>query len=211
MSSAQPEVAATSESASGDPDEPPSPGPSGSPSAHPLTILTADERSSGSAHDDVPVDLDALAALLSRVLTAEGVPAAAEASITLVDPDDIAALKAEHLDGDGSPTDVLSFPIDGAPDPDAAAATNPEATPAAAPWMVGDVVLCPQVAAAQAPTHAGTLSDELALLVVHSGLHLTGWDHADDDEREAMWARERQLLTQLHQFPARDPWSEPHP
>ena len=199
MSSAQPEVATTSEPASADPDEPPSPGPSGSPSARPLTILTADERSSGA--DDVAVDLDALGALLSRVLVAEGVPDRAEASITLVDPADIAALKAEHLDGDGSPTDVLSFPIDGAP--------APGETPRADTWMVGDVVLCPDVAADQAPTHAGTLEDELALLVVHSGLHLTGWDHADDDERAAMWARERQLLAELHHLPARDPWSEP--
>ena len=201
MSSAQPEVAATSEPASTDPDEPPSPGPSGSPSAAPLTILTADERSSGAGSGEVAVDLDALGTLLSGVLSAEGVPAQAEASITLVDPDRIAALKTEHLAGDGSPTDVLSFPIDGAPGPDD--------TPGDGTWVVGDVVLCPDVAADQAPTHAGTLDDELALLVVHSGLHLTGWDHADDDERRAMWARERQLLTQLHGPPARDPWSEP--
>jgi len=199
MTSAQPEVAATSEPASADPDEPPSPGPSGSSSARPLTILTADERSSGA--DGVAVDLDALGALLAEVLVAEGAPARAEASITLVDPADIADLKAEHLDGDGSPTDVLSFPIDGLPSVDD--------VPGADTWMVGDVVLCPEVAAEQAPTHAGTLEDELALLVVHSGLHLTGWDHADDDERAAMWARERQLLDELHHLPARDPWSEP--
>ena len=199
MSSAQPEVAATSEPASAEPDEPPSPGPSGSPSARPLTILTADERSSGA--DDVVVDLDALASLLARLLVVEGAPAGAEASITLVDAADIAQLKAEHLDGDGSPTDVLSFPIDGVPAPDTA--------PDSDTWMVGDVVLCPTVAAEQAPTHAGTLDDELALLVVHSGLHLTGWDHADDDERAAMWSRERQLLAQLHHLPARDPWSDP--
>ena len=199
MTSAGPEVANTSEPSSTDADEPPSPGPSGSPSAVPLTILTADERTSGA--NDVEVDLGALGALLSLVLSAEGVPSQAEASITLVDRHDIAALKAEHLDGDGSPTDVLSFPIDGAPGPGDVAGDGT--------WMVGDVVLCPDVAADQAPTHAGTLDDELALLVVHSGLHLTGWDHADDDEREAMWARERQLLTQLHRPPARDPWSEP--
>ena len=46
-------------------------------------------------------------------------------------------------------------------------------------WMVGDVVVCAEVAAAQAPDHAGTVEDELALLVVHGGLHLCGWDHAN--------------------------------
>jgi probable rRNA maturation factor len=140
----------------------------------------------------LPVDLDALAGLLAAVLAAEGVGADAEASLQLVSPDAIAELKAEHLGGDG-PTDVLSFPLDGLDGgpPD---------------WMVGDVVVCPEVAAAQAPDHAGDLDSELALLVVHGGLHLCGWDHADDDERDRMWARERELMDGLGRTPVRDPW-----
>lgn len=197
------EVASGPEPVADDLDEPPSPGPSGSASELPLTILTADERSED--HRAVPVDLDTLSSLLAHALVAEGVPAGAEASLTLVDPDDIAALKAEHLDGDGSPTDVLSFPIDGAEGPAAA----PGQAPDPADWMVGDVVLCPEVAARQAPEHAGTVDDELALLVVHSALHLTGWDHADDTDRDDMWARERHLLSELHHEPVNDPWSGP--
>lgn len=139
-------------------------------------------------------DPQALGRLLSDVLAAEGAPESAEASLFIVDGERIAQLKAEHLGGDGSPTDVLSFPLDG---------VDPTAE------LVGDVFLCASVAAQQAPGHAGSVEDELALLVVHAGLHLAGWDHDTDIEREAMWRRERELLMALHGAPARDPWGEP--
>ncbi len=156
----------------------------------------------GAERDDVPVDLAALAELLAVVLAEEGVPARAEASLQLVGADHIASLKAEHLDGDGAATDVLSFPIDGAGH--VADGTAPPSEDE--PWLVGDVVVCVEVAAAQAPGHAGTLEDELALLVVHGGLHLCGWDHAEDADREAMWARERELLAAAGRSPSLDPW-----
>ena len=146
------------------------------------------------------VDGPALSDLLAAVLAAEGIGPTAECSLSLVDPPEIAALKAEYLDGDGAPTDVLSFPIDGA-----------DAPPDGEGWMVGDVVVCPAVAEQQAPGHAGTLHDEMALLVVHGGLHLVGWDHAEAADRDAMWARERELLVPLHGDPAADPWSEERP
>ncbi len=66
------------------------------------------------------------------------------------------------------------------------------------PLLLGDVVICPAVAARQAPEHAGTIDDELALLVVHGILHVLGHDHADDAERVAMQARERELLQHHH-------------
>ena len=67
------------------------------------------------------------------------------------------------------------------------------------PLLLGDVVICPAVAARQAPDHAGTVDDELALLVVHGVLHVLGHDHAEAHERPAMQARERQLL-ELHHW-----------
>ena len=175
-------------------DEPPSPSPRATgvldASASELPAVTAaDDR----PDDTTPVPLADLVALLARVLADEGAPGGAEAALTLVDPAAIAALKVEHLDGDGAATDVLSFPVDG---------VGPDAE------LIGDVVLCPSVAAAQASEHAGSVEDELALLVVHGGLHLAGWDHASDPERVAMWDRERDLLTALHRAPARDPWGE---
>jgi probable rRNA maturation factor len=70
--------------------------------------------------------------------------------------------------------------------------------------LLGDVVVCPAVAAEQAATHAGTLDDELALLVVHGVLHVLGHDHAEADETATMRARELELLQQHH-------WSGPAP
>ena len=66
------------------------------------------------------------------------------------------------------------------------------------PIVLGDVVLCPSVAQRQAPEHAGTYHDEMALLVVHGILHLLGMDHADDKGAEAMERRERELLERFH-------------
>jgi probable rRNA maturation factor len=64
--------------------------------------------------------------------------------------------------------------------------------------MLGDIVICPSVAAANAPEHAGTLDDELALLVVHGVLHVLGHDHAEPDEARAMRALEADLLARFH-------------
>ena len=113
-----------------------------------------------------------------------------ELTLTFVDRDEIAALNREHLGKDG-PTDVLSFPLDaaaeapggaGVPDRRFASERRDPSTAdpsLGVPVLLGDVVVCPAVAAEQAPSHAGTLDDELALLVVHGVLHVLGHDHAD--------------------------------
>ena len=62
------------------------------------------------------------------------------------------------------------------------------------PTLIGDVVVCPGVAAAQAPEHGSTLDEELALLVVHGVLHLLNYDHAEPEETAKMKQRERELL-----------------
>jgi probable rRNA maturation factor len=126
--------------------------------------------------------------------------------VLFVDEDHIAELNARHLGHDG-PTDVLSFPIDGVPD--VAAGLGPLRTiddPDDQPLLLGDVVICPAVAARQASGHAGSYEDEVALLLVHGILHVLGMDHAADDERVAMQARERELLGRFHGPLARDPW-----
>ena len=64
--------------------------------------------------------------------------------------------------------------------------------------LLGDVVICPAVASEAAPTHAGTLDDELALLVVHGILHVLGHDHAEPGETRVMREPERALLEQHH-------------
>ena len=111
----------------------------------------------------------------------------------LVDEADMAELNEEHM-GETYATDVLSFPLDA----DSAVAVGEMRGADSAPVLLGDVVVCPAVAAESAPTHAGTLDDELALLVVHGVLHVLGHDHATPAETDVMQARERQLLERHH-------------
>jgi probable rRNA maturation factor len=161
--------------------DPPSPTGVGSP-----IVVCADEQ------DDVDIDAARWAALAEAVLRAEG--ASGELTLTFVDPAEIASLNAEHMGVDG-PTDVLSFPLDAAESLEPGDRQRLERAP---PVLLGDVVVCPAVAAIAAPDHGGTVDDELALLVVHGVLHVLGHDHVGPDETTAMRARERSLLAALH-------------
>jgi probable rRNA maturation factor len=97
---------------------------------------------------------------------------------------------------------VLAFPIDGGevvesgrfPDAGSSGPDRPPTEATEVPLLLGDVLVCPAVAERNAPTHAGTYEDEVALLVVHGVLHVLGMDHADDAEAAAMQAREREHL-----------------
>ena len=149
------------------------------------------------------VDLARWVALARAVLVDSGVRGDAELSLVFVDEPVMADLNKRFMDKDG-PTDVLAFPIDDALDggrwPDSGS-TGPDREPpelAELPMLLGDVVVCPAVAARQAPDHAGTYDDELALLVVHGVLHVLGMDHAEAEEAAAMQARERELLERHH-------------
>jgi probable rRNA maturation factor len=142
-----------------------------------VSVIGADEQS------DVEVDIERWSRLAEDVLESEG--ARGELTLTFVDRAEIAVLNRDHMGADG-PTDVLSFPLD-----DPSSATD-------LPVLLGDVVVCPAVAADQAGDHAGTLDDELALLVVHGVLHVLGHDHAGDDETARMQAHERELLERHH-------------
>jgi probable rRNA maturation factor len=142
-------------------------------------VIGADEQT------DVAVDVDRWCRLAGDVIGSEG--AEGELTLTFVDRDEIAVLNREYMGVDG-PTDVLSFPLDGS----AAAVSE------GVPVLLGDVVVCPSVAADEAPEHAGTLDDELALLVVHGVLHVLGHDHAASADSERMQARERDLLERHH-------------
>ncbi len=109
----------------------------------------------------------------------------AELSVILVDEDAMSVLHQQWMDEPG-PTDVLSFPMD-------------ELRPGrdgedAVPGLLGDVVLCPQVAARQAATAGHSTSEELLLLTTHGILHLLGYDHAEPDEEAEMFALQRRLL-----------------
>jgi len=152
---------------------------------------------------DHPVELHRWVALATNVLEDSGVRGDAELSLTFVDENVMAALNRRYM-GKQGPTDVLAFllddPVDGGRWPDSGT-TGPDRDPpevSELPMLLGDVVVCPSVAARQAPEHTGSYDDELALLVVHGVLHVLGMDHAEPEEAAAMQARERELLDRYH-------------
>jgi probable rRNA maturation factor len=112
----------------------------------------------------VEVDEEGASDLARDLLTAEGVEEA-ELGLLFVGPDEIRALKREHLEID-EPTDVLSFPIDGR-----------ERLPAGVPRQLGDAVLCPQVT-----------GEAWRQPLVHGLLHLLGYEHGSEMEaKEQSW------------------------
>jgi probable rRNA maturation factor len=161
-----------------------------------IDVFAADEQQ---AH---PVDVARWAALARQVLAARGVKGETEVSLLFVDEDAIAALNEQFL-GKAGPTDVLSFPIEDEPvssgrSPDFGG-SGPGADPEeVALTLLGDVVVCPAVAARNAEEHEVSVDDEVALLVVHGLLHLLGMDHEDEAEAERMEALERQLLDRFY-------------
>jgi probable rRNA maturation factor len=167
------------------------------PSEGDVEVFGIDEQS------DHPVELSRWVDLASAVLRDSGIRGEAELSLLFVDESVMADLNKRFMQAEG-PTDVLAFPIDDPIDPGRwpdSGSTGPDRDPAEVtelPILLGDVVVCPAVAARQAPEHAGSYDDELALLVVHGVLHVLGMDHADPDETAVMQARERELLDRHH-------------
>lgn len=154
--------------------------------------------------------------MAEAVLQEQDLAGDAELSVLFVDERSIAELNARFLGKDG-PTDVLAFPIDEEPvesgrSPDSGG-TGPgmPSEPEDMPVLLGDIVICPAVAFRNAPEHAGTYDDELALLVVHGLLHLMGMDHDEDDEAEEMEAKERELLARHYSELRPEAWSAKRP
>jgi probable rRNA maturation factor len=185
-----------------------------------MTVTVEDEHTSaGGTRAQAGVETDRLQRLAEFVLADREVPAEAETSVTCLDWEAMAELNAAHMGEDGA-TDVLAFPLEEpeelarwsargsargsggrAPARGAGQALDTAAAVRSPPMLVGDVVVCPAVAAEQAREHARETADELDLLVVHGLLHLLGYDHAEPDEAEAMFALTEQLLTRWAETP----------
>ena len=131
------------------------------------------------------VDEAEVAALARYVLDQMHVHPQTDLSVLLVDVDVMTDLHVRWMDEPG-PTDVLSFPMD-----ELRPGTEGEPSP---PGLLGDVVLCPEVAAQQARTAGHSTVEELLLLTTHGILHLLGYDHAEPDEEKEMFALQRTLL-----------------
>jgi probable rRNA maturation factor len=136
---------------------------------------------------DVEVDLDALGAQARFVLDRLRIHPQAELSVLLVDEATIEELHVRWMDEPG-PTDVLSFPMD------ELRPTKDDEEPAEG--LLGDIVICPQVAQRQAHAAGHARDDELALLLTHGILHLLGYDHAEPDEHAEMFGLQARLLAE---------------
>lgn len=127
-------------------------------------------------HLESPIDISRIESVAIDTAEAEG--AFGEISISIVDVDAMTDLNMEYM-GEDAPTDVLSFPVDGL-------VREPHDRDDV-PVVIGEVVLCPEVAERQAPEDP---EGEMDLLVAHGVLHLLGFDH--DTEQSAQQMRERE-------------------
>ncbi len=133
-----------------------------------------------------PVDELALAELARHLLQRLGVHPLAELSVLLVDVDAMTHLNAQWMEESG-PTDVLAFPMD-------ELRPGGEGDGEVEPGLLGDVVLCPEVAKRQAAAAGHSTDDELQLLCTHGVLHLLGYDHAEPEDERTMFGLQQQLL-----------------
>lgn len=109
----------------------------------------------------------------------------AELAIQFVDEAAMEVLHIQWMDEPG-PTDVLSFPMD-----ELRPGSESEITP---PGLLGDIVVCPQVAIKQAETAGHEPINEILLLTTHGILHLLGFDHAEPDEEREMFGLQKSIL-----------------
>ncbi len=134
------------------------------------------------------VDTDSVMGAARYALEQMGVNPLAELSILLVDVEYMTELNHRWMGGDG-PTDVLAFPMD-----EGSIDHGPQDGNGGEPALLGDIVLCPDVAAKQAATAGHSAGNELHLLTVHGVLHILGYDHAEPDEEREMFELQARLL-----------------
>ena len=109
----------------------------------------------------------------------------ADLAILFVDEAAMERLHVQWMDEPG-PTDVLSFPMD-----ELRPGTEDAPTPAG---LLGDIVVCPQVAEAQAKSAGHSTLEEIQLLTAHGLLHLLGFDHAEPEDEREMFGVQRDIL-----------------
>ncbi len=135
-------------------------------------------------------DVSWVAAAASRALEHLGY-LQGELGVAFVGSDEMERLNRQYM-GRAGTTDVLSFPLDA--EADAGRRMEPEAA-GPVPRLLGDVIICPQVAAAQAEVLGASLRQELCLLLVHGVLHIAGYDHeADAGEMDV---RQAELVAEI--------------
>ena len=137
------------------------------------------------------VDVVALTRLCRFVMRRMRLHPATELTVRLVDVATITTLNEKWMESTG-PTDVLSFPMDElTPGRNDGGGVDDDDQPSG---YLGDIALCPQVAAQQAPAAGHSTDDEISLLTVHGILHLLGYDHASPEEHGEMFRIQGRLL-----------------
>ena len=118
-------------------------------------------------------------------------------SVSVVGIDEIHRLNDEFRNID-SPTDVLSFPMNEYDEPGIFAgdsfADSMSLDPDSGSLLLGDIVLCADKVCSQAKEYGHSEEREYAFLVVHSLLHLCGYDHILDEDRAAMEEKQKEIL-----------------
>ncbi|MCW2287948.1 putative rRNA maturation factor [Leucobacter luti] len=133
----------------------------------------------------IAVEEERLQRLAAFVLESMHVHPDAELGVVMSDEAAIEQLHVQWMDEPG-PTDVLSFPMDELR-PGRAEAQTPAG-------LLGDIVICPQVAQVQAEAAGHDLMQEMSVLLTHGMLHLLGFDHATPEEEAEMFGLQRDLL-----------------
>lgn len=145
--------------------------------------------------------LEDVKAVIEACLQVEKVPHDVEVSLTVVDKEEIQAINNEHRQIN-RPTDVLSFPqIDPLSNGiidwvnlDEASIMNYDT----GDILLGDIVLCYEVAKEQATEYGHTLRREVCFLVAHSMFHLLGYDHMNEADEKLMISKQNEVLLDLN-------------
>ena len=137
----------------------------------------------------IEVDLTRVRSLAEHVIGSLRLHPAVDLGIIFVDEEPMTDLHVKWLDEPG-PTDVLSFPMDELrPGSDELISDE---------GVLGDVVICPQVAIKQAATAGHEPINEMLLLLTHGILHLVGFDHAEPQEEKEMFGLQKELLNSFY-------------
>lgn len=134
---------------------------------------------------EAEVDIESIADQARFILDRLRIHPGAELSVVFVDVATMTDLHERWMDEPG-PTDVLSFPMD--------ELTPPRDDQEPPEGLLGDVVICPEVAQKQATAAGHEVRLELGVLLTHGILHLLGYDHAEPDDERLMFGLQRRLL-----------------
>jgi probable rRNA maturation factor len=126
------------------------------------------------------VPADQVRALLTKSLVQLNLNPECEVNLVFVDENEMTELHIKWMDEPG-PTDVLSFPMD-----------MPESVGEAV--TLGDIVICPTVAARQAASAGHSVNHEIFILAAHGLLHILGYDHANPADEKVMFALQEKLV-----------------